>query len=282
MNKIKDNENKVISVAKLHLISDIHGYIEGLEQAQDIISSESPLFILGDLFNHKLGDEPRIVKTLCNLIQENKLRLIFGNHDQAMYLMFFQIDDYQLTHFELTHPSLSVVIKTLKTMFSIDFVREYEVIRNELLETDIELNEAIDNYYAKVTELCLRSNYKERYEQIKFLYQNSQMYYQVAIGDKLFLLTHSGSKDSSESRKVLTTKFQKEDKYQLQIMGHLTTPFIEDCLATEKHGLSFDCFTTEYRNSRINIVGNYTYNTYNNTLMIDDGSHTNFVTITSN
>lgn len=269
-----------MQVNRLYLISDIHGYIDGLNDAEKVISSENPLFILGDLFDHKYGDEQAIVKKLCTLIKEDKCKLVFGNHDQVLYLMLFQIEqDYDKAYFELTHPSIKVVVEALKHLFSTEFADAYEEIRQKLLISDIDIKVAIDQYYSEVNKLCDLSSYREIYQQIKYLYENTYMYIEVSIGDKMFLLTHSGSVDNSESREVLTKSFVCNDKYTLQIMGHLTLPYVAECLKTESDPIPFSEFKDEYSNSEIVVLGTYMYNQYSNTLMIDDGSHTNLVEV---
>ncbi|WOO87271.1 metallophosphoesterase [Mollicutes bacterium LVI A0039] len=266
---------------KIHLISDIHGYIEGIETIETELSPAEPLFILGDLFNKKYGDEKQLLNKICELSLANKCHVILGNHDEVLFMMFLNTADDQVTHSELTHDTFGVVTESLKGMFSPQFYAEYEQIRLKFKHYQGALSEAVKAYYHAVTQLCKDEKYQPTYEQIKYLYSVTKDYYEVTVGAQQLMLTHSGIPDNCEAIKIVQHDYQPRNDERMLVMGHLSIPYLETFLKQIPRGLPYSSFTKTYQSSLITISGNSKYNTHSNALMIDDGSYTNLVTISA-
>ncbi len=264
---------------KIYAISDIHGYPEGLEKANELATIETPLFVLGDLFDHIYGNEIQIVDTLVDLLESKRGYIITGNHDEVLYLIFFRFHNDQTIIEELNHPGFSTVTATLRTIFSDQFYERYEFIRVRLLNSPDSMKLKIDEYYSSVINLVKELEFDETYEKIKYLFEASRIYHEVQVADKLLLLTHSGNMYKPYGIEVLLADYQLDSKYDYGIMGHITTPYLKNSLINSGSTLKMNNFILKPVFKEISIRGNYVYNKHSKTLMIDDGTHHNLVTI---
>ncbi len=261
---------------KAHFISDIHGYVEGLELADKICTQEEPLYILGDLFDHKYGDEKRIVDLILKMIDEQRCYLIMGNHDEVLFLILFRYLDDETILRQFANPGFSVITNVLTGLFDQTFLKEEEKLRAELL-----IDKQVDVYYQKIETLCHKPQYASMYTKLEALFKKIKRSDSVLIGDQKFLLTHSGNKEIPYLLDILTTEYKVDEDIDYVIMGHITKPYIENTLIEYESSLKLSNFRDEVEVPKVNISGTYVFNTYNKAIMIDDGSHVNVVTITT-
>ncbi len=261
---------------KAHFISDIHGYVDGLELADKICTQEEPLYILGDLFDHKYGDEKKIIDLILKMIDEQRCHLIMGNHDEVLYLIFFRILDDQTLVNELSHKSLSKVTKIFMTLFDKQFYDKYILIINKF-----NINQNLDEYYQDINKLVSCQKYQTTYQKIKRMYETSNRYLSIKIGSKRLLLNHCGSNQRPDNIEVVTNKYQKPAEYDYIVMGHLTIPYVEEFISGIDDAIEFSNFTLNSNVEGLTISNTMLYNSVNKAIMIDDGSHVNLVTITT-
>ncbi|WOO89098.1 metallophosphoesterase [Mollicutes bacterium LVI A0078] len=259
---------------KAYFISDIHGFIEGLEQAEKVCTPSEPLYILGDLFDHKYGDEKQMIDLIIMMIDEQRCNLIMGNHDEVLFLIFFRFLDDQTLNAELSHHSLNKVATIFKTLFDESFYTSFiSLIEQFTLDLDL------DNYYKKVTELALQENYKQTYDKVKRLYESSSRFETISIGSTKLLLNHCGSNKRPDCIDIVTTNYQAAVDVDYVVMGHLTIPYVEEFIQNIDNSVVYNKFIVNPKFDGLQVSESILYNSYNKAIMIDDGSHTNLVTI---
>lgn len=265
---------------KIHLISDIHGYFEGLEQAAGLSNSQSPLVVLGDLFDHKYGDENKIIDLLLNLQTRNELILIKGNHDIIVELVFNQVVADEEAINKLTKERNLKKFKVLRTIFDDQFYLVFLKLRDQLFEANVSDSEKLKRYYLQMKQLTSKPQYLKRYQQLQTLLSLFIDYVEVQVNDLKLLLSHSGDINNSFSRDTAKPLFQLDSKYDYGIMGHLTIPCIEKMIVEEGDMLDFESnFKLNYPLAGLSIKGEYMYNKHSKMIMIDNGTHQNIVTI---
>lgn len=259
---------------KAYFISDIHGYIEGLEQAEEVCTPSEPLYILGDLFDHKYGDEKQMIDLILKMVDEQRCNLIMGNHDEVLFLIFFRILDDKTLCAELSHHSLDKVAIIFKTLFDENFYTSFtNLIEQFILDLDL------DNYYKKVTELAMQECYKQTYDKVKRLYESSSRFETISIGATKLLLNHCGSNKRPDCIDIVTANYQTAVDVDYIVMGHLTIPYIEEFIHNIDNSIKYNEFIVNSKFNDLQVSESILYNSYNKAIMIDDGSHTNLVTI---
>ncbi len=261
----------------VYLISDIHGYIEGIKSASAVSTVDAPLFILGDLFGHQYGIENQIIDLILQLCNEDRCKIIMGNHDEVLYIIFFRFKDNQTIIAELAHPGFEVITETLKTIFSIDFYHQYETIRTNLLTSQLDDNIRIAEYYKQVEQLVIEQGKQERLSKLYTLFEQSTIFAQFKVGQTKFFVSHSGSDDCVYGLNVLKPDYRLPNGCDYGIMGHVTTTHLSRSLDNLPGSLPLGNFISNHSIEGIGITGNYVYNQHSKTLMIDDGLHSNIV-----
>lgn len=264
-----------------YFITDIHGYNQALNQAYLLATSESPLFILGDLFDAIYGNEQQIIDLLLEMEKSNRCQVIIGNHDEVLYLMFFRFKSDQTIELELSNPGFQRVSKVLKTLCSELFYYRYEMIRQELNDSNLELQRRIDRYYSEVNQLIKEFGFESIIKKLEQLFSISKYSQIIQIGRHQISLTHCGDQKCPFDLSILTPNYKLPQNCDLGIMGHITGPYIEDALKRVNSTITIDNFVTNQQISGLKISGNYIYNNHSKTIMIDDGSFTNLVKIES-
>ncbi len=263
---------------KIYLLSDIHGYVEGLEQASLVACKQTPLYVLGDLFDHKFGYESRIAELILSMIEEQRCFLILGNHDEFTFNLFQTCGNFESDYIRLTKTKNLKKYQILIDLFDIDFYSAIIEYREQLIKS-AHKEDAVNRYYTKINQLCNTDMYIKQYTNLIKLLSSGQLYIDVIVNDNKILLTHSGDKSNTSSRDSVKDGYKLEESYDVGIMGHLTIPAISKMIEQEGDMISYSNFIDEQPHKQINIEGNYIYNSYSNLILIDDGSHANLVCI---
>lgn len=259
---------------KIYLISDIHGCYHGLEKASRLATVESPLYILGDLFDHKFGCEQQIIELILEMHEQHKCVLITGNHDIFFSNMFMPSDDLKRLYQQLIMPKNEKKMAVLKTIFDLDFYEQYIIWKNQL-----EVDHNLESFYQKVTSLCTSKNYQERYKQVLKLISISKLYDQIEINKKRILVSHCGNIEDPFSRDSVKPFYQLDSQYDFGIIGHFTIPMVEQMIIEEGDMISYSNFRANYKLKQVTIEGNYLYNMHSKLVLIDDGSYENIITV---
>lgn len=258
---------------KINVISDIHGYYEGLYQASLKACKSEPLFVLGDLFDHHYGDECKIIDLLLELASRESLILISGNHDLVINLAFNQILDDRETMIQLTKEKNIKKFNIFKYIFSNDFFEQYIHIKNKLLDTEVEESLKIEAYYNNINKLVTEKQYNAQYQKLQKLLSLFISYAEVEVNGIKLLLSHSGNPNDQSSRDTAKAHYQLNTKYDYGIMGHLTIPFVERMIEEEGDMIDFkQNFIMNQKLEGLNIEGTYMYNSHSKMIMIDNGS----------
>lgn len=259
---------------KIYLISDIHGSYEGLLAASQVCSSESPLFIVGDLFDHVFGYEDKIRDLILKLTSDNKAVLITGNHDVFLETMIHPNFSNNVLYKQITKPKNEKKMAVFKTLFDKDFYNNYIELKNDITSiTDI------DQFYQEVHNLCKSTKYAHQYNKLIQLIEVSKLYVEVEVNNYKILISHSGNITDPSSRDTAKAYYQLDSKYDFGVMGHLTIPMVEQMIIEEGDMISYSNFVTNNRFEGITIEGNYVYNKHSQMVLIDDGTYSNLVTI---
>lgn len=264
---------------KIFVLSDIHGHYAGVEAAAKICSSTSPLFILGDLFDHLYGQENLIIDKILELSLKKSCYFIIGNHDIIIDIGLHQIFDPNLTLSSLTKKSNKKKFKIFATIFSANFFEQFETIRQELINSRCDLATRLNNYYKQITKLVHEPEYMERYIKLQQLLTLGIKEYELEINGKCILLTHSGVANDPSSRNSVKPNYRLAEKYDYGVMGHLTIPFVEQMIDEEGDMISFKNFEYHTELDGIRLTGQYLYNHYSKQILIDDGTHANLVVV---
>lgn len=266
--------------SEIYLISDIHGYYQGLNDASKLCSEEKPLFVLGDLFDHKYGEENKIIDLLIKLSADNCLFLIKGNHDLVIELAFNEISTTDLTYQALTKEKNLKKFKIFETIFSMEYYQQFLKIREQLINSECQLETKLANYYRAIKSLSEQPNNIERYQALQKLFSIFKEFCEVTVNQTKLLLSHSGDITNLASRDTARASYQLNNKYDYGVMGHLTIPAVELMIEQEGDMLNYSQnFEHNYKLQSLIIEGNYMYNKHSKMIMIDDGSHTNVLTI---
>lgn len=264
---------------KIYLLSDIHGSIKGLEKASKVCTRESPLYVVGDLFNHQFGAENKILSMLLRLIDEQRCNFIFGNHDLFLDIMFNPKGRYEQLYTNLCKPKNERKMQVLISLFDYEYYQSYIDLKKSL-ETSENIDLGIKSFYNEVKKLNEREKYKANYKQIEKLLAAGIDYDQFTVSGKRFLLSHSGEPGDYASRNTARNSFKLKAEYDYGIMGHLTIPLVERMIEEEGDMIDFK------QNFELNptfddflVEGNYMYNRHSKMIMIDDGSYQNVVTL---
>ncbi len=266
---------------KVYLISDLHGYYDGLEKVSSHVTVNTPLYVLGDLFDHKYGDENKIIDKIIELAAKNSLYYVIGNHDVTIDLAFNRKYDDNYTLTELTkEKNFENRFKIFQTMFSNQFFTKFEAIRSELFNQQLSVETRLNNYYLRMEELCNERQYVDRYMRIQALFNIALKSDEIQIGNKKILLTHSGVIEDPKSRLTAKAEYQLDEAYDFGVMGHLIIPKVELMIAEEGDMIDYATnFTKEYNIEDLTITGDTMYNSHAKQILIDNGSHNNLVAI---
>lgn len=264
---------------KIYLISDIHGYIEGLIAADKVCTTDNPLFILGDLFDNIYGNELQIVDLLLKMIGEKRCYVVVGNHDEVLNIIFFRYKSDQVTIEELSHPGFQVVTKALKTLFSELFYYRYETIRQDLQDSIFNDEIKVANYYRQVDELIVEQGFEPVVDKLEQLFKSSNYYEEVQVGNKRLLLTHSGSKTCPFDLQVITKSYKLDSEYDYGVMGHMSSGYIDCALASIEDSIDFSNFTPNQQLDGLVIEGDYVFNNHAQTMMIDNLKNVKLVSV---
>lgn len=266
---------------KIYLISDIHGYAEGLIAADKVCTNDKPLFILGDLFDHIYGKEQQIVDLLLKMIEEKRCYVVIGNHDEVLNIIFFRHKSDQVTIEELTNSSVQVVTKVLKTLFSELFYYRYEAIRQDLQDSIFNDEIKVANYYRQVDELIVELGFEHVVGKLEQLFKCSNYYEEVQVGNKKLLLTHSGSKTCPFDLQVITNSYKLDEDYDYGVMGHMSSGYIESALASIEDSIDFSNFAPNQQLDGLGIEGDYVFNNSSKTVMIDNLKNVKLIAVSS-
>lgn len=265
---------------KIHLISDIHGYYQGLLMASQLTMPDCPLFVLGDLFDHQYGLENKIIDLLLELNERNSLVLITGNHDVVINLAFNRSLNDEEAIYKLTKEKNLKKFKIFKTIFDEEFYSKFLKLREGLLEANVSDGDKLVRYYNNISKLAQEPKYIERYIKVQKLMDLFVDYAEVEVNNHKLLLSHSGNITDPFSRDTAKPYFKLDNKYDYGVMGHLTIPKISQMILEEGDMLNFeDNFELNYKLNKLKIDGEYMYNHHSKMIMIDNGSHENVVTI---
>ncbi len=261
---------------KIYVISDIHGHIEGLIEAQKVASKECPLFILGDLFDNIYGYELQIIDLIIKLYSQNRCYIIMGNHDEVTLLLLFRFMSDETILKEFNNPGFTVITKVYKYLMDEEYYHSLEKYRQQLI---VDLD--IDKYYHSIKKLSNSDKYRETYLKLKHLYNIITRNLEVGVGDQKFVLNHSGCNHTPYDLSVLSLDYDASD-YEYIIMGHLSPNYIAEAANMYPNPIPREKFIPNIKLNGLTIEGLYIFNTVHNVIMIDNNDFTNLVTITSN
>ncbi len=249
-------------MSQVYFISDIHGFSDGLLKFDDLVTSnKSRGFILGDLFDHNYGEENKIIDCLYSMLLEDKCIYILGNHDTSFFSLLFNVEE------EITQDPN--VVKVLENVYT----REVYDKVVELLNMDL----SMQSYYTYVDEITRGFDVTNK---LKEIFNKSNYYYDLKLGNKLILLTHCGHKEILNSRDILNKDYKLEPKYDFGIMGHMTTPYLLKCIDGESNPINHvDVLCNKHTINDIEVLGEFHFIKTHNTFLIDDGSHNNIFTL---
>ncbi len=259
---------------KIFLLSDIHGDVSSLRKLDKLARSDQPCFINGDLFDHTFGNEREIVSTLTRMIKEHRGYVTYGNHDVPIECALFKKYDDNTSYKILTREKNSKKFKIFKYLFDNDFYVQH----NKLIES-LKVNLiTLQTYYQQMRALLNSRKYLIVKKQMMYLFTNMKYYYNVEIDNYHILISHSGDVNDVSSRATMKQSFKLNPKYHFAVIGHLITTEIDSILNDSVDMLDRKHFTNTVP-FNICINGNYVYNSFSKTIMIDDATHQNIVTI---
>lgn len=118
---------------KYFVISDIHGYynvmMDSLQKAGYNENNQNHfLLVCGDMFDRG-DDSDKVFEYLYRLTEENKAKVIIGNHD--IFLLDFLEGDFSRTAFNIEHNGHK---NTIDAFSSIPFVDNFEEVKENILQ----------------------------------------------------------------------------------------------------------------------------------------------------
>lgn len=263
---------------KVYLISDVHGEIKGISDNLDEFTKETPLFILGDLFNKVIRQEKYLLETVVNLINDDRCHFILGNHDEVMFQLLFPDANYgrkeEEVIFNITHIGTTKVLNTLKRLISEKYGNMLLIQRDKLINNEVTL----EQYYDCIKQYKGNDQELPIINMVQKLYKNCKLYCDISVKGMKFRLTHSGQKEICEGFESITYDYIQFDDIDATVMGHIV---FEGATVIGKinNAIPKDIFYKINGYEKLEIQGNVLYNPVNNILMIDDGSYANLVII---
>lgn len=264
---------------KIYVLSDIHGYVEGLIEADKVVTKNKPLYLIGDLFDHQFGFETQIMDTVLKLIEERRCHFIVGNHDQLFEMMLIRTKyENKFVYDTLTASKNKRKYELLIDLFDYSFYVQYLDLIEQLSTQVLSIENSLSEFYSKL-ETITNKDYKDKMGKVTKLFNSARRDDSIRVNGTSIFMSHSGESEDLASRGTCKDYFKLDDKYDYGIMGHLTIPKVRSMIEEEGDMIDYKYFVDSYKLVDLKLVGNYSYNKAKRMILVDDGSYTNLVEI---
>lgn len=282
---------------KIYLISDIHGKYNVIDNHKQLFTPDTPLFILGDLFDRHFGYSKQLIKFISDNLSDESVNFIIGNHDQMLFYTILEnssenVEDKRELLETLMCALESSVTNTIADIFGepfADFIyKQLTMIPKSIKNNNYNYNLSALEYYQKINNY-IQENHAHLEQQLHYLhnlYNNHHTSIEVKVRSKTILLTHTGESLDPWSNRGLSKTFSINSNFDYTIMGHITFNSINQNIEKLKEPIEYDdIFSSDYSLYspetifNLDIIGNFKYISCNRLIMIDDGSCENLITI---
>ncbi len=259
-----------------YFISDVHGDISGVEELNKLATTDEKAYFLGDLFLGVLGNEINLLNLVNQMIKEDRMVFIMGNHDLILKTILFSDEVTRGSHNLSKHCRL----KEVKPLIGLYNQNSYQIIYNAL--ADYKVNRDFKLYNEIVKREINKPENAGVTASLKTLFDHGMFYYNLKLGDKQVLLTHSGHKFDVYTRSVLSSEYKLANQYDLSICGHLNIEYIYTYRRKVRRPVpNSSVVKGSHDLDGISIEGIYKYITPNKTVLIDSGTGQNIIKITA-
>lgn len=258
-----------------YLVSDTHGFIQSYRSLDRTATFDKKAYILGDLFDHKYGDEKDILNILVNMLNEDRAEFIIGNHDLGLLYLLFPKDSYECK-VNLLKYSNDIILKVVEGLYD---TRTYDLMFDYLNE--YKFTQDINKYISNVSQLISNRKFDRINKNLEYLFNDAKKYVEINLGDKKVLLSHSGTISDPYSNEILSETYSCDVDYDLSFIGHVTTTHLKHNLKKVTKSLPLHNFDRgKHPFKDINVKGSFYYNKKHKTFMIDNGTNNNIIEVT--
>ncbi len=270
---------------KIFLTSDIHGENKIFQKLEGKLAVDTPLYILGDVFDNKNVESQEYKLMIINIydgLKKNKIKLFTGNHDELLYTFLIRPNITNEEEAKLAFQQITTIYtdETFDTIQRLLGYKCLDVIYASIVylcdiaafEDEIDYYTVVESYYDTVESIKNIMSEKEKkiYEIIKYISIKSKESEILEFGDKVFYFSHSGDGKDAMSTEIYYDSFTPADDIDYYVVGHISHQSIKR--------FESDINNEYISNCDLNFLkGKYVYNNKKKIINIDDGSHSNCV-----
>ncbi len=270
---------------KLFLTSDIHGENKIFKKLEGKLGIDTPLYILGDVFDNKNVEAQEyelMIRNIYDGLKKKEIKLFTGNHDVILYTLLIRPNitneaEAKFAFDQITTIYTDETFDTIGKLFGYKFL---DTIYDAVVclcnicayESEIDYCEVVENYYDTIDSInnIKDEREKEIYEMVSYMYKNSKESEILEFGDKVFSFSHSGDGKDAMSTEIYHDKFTPAEDIDYYVVGHISHDSIKRFESGINNEYISDCDLNFLK-------GKYVYNTKKKIINIDDGSHSNYV-----